>query len=75
MLTAAERQSANLQDPDHVMLKPLQFKTIMYAHIKSNELIIVICLGQDYQLIMSIICIKKNIIPYYLYQLIKKLIN
>ena len=34
MLTAAERQSANLQDPDHVMLKPLQFKTIMYAHIK-----------------------------------------
>ena len=68
MLTAEERPSANLQDPDHMMLKPLQFKTIMYAHIKSNELIIVICLGQDYQLIMSIICIKKNIIPYYLYK-------
>ena len=48
MLTAAERRSANLQDPDHVMLKPLQFKTIMYVHIKSNELIIVICLDQDY---------------------------
>ena len=41
-------RSSNLQDPDHVMLKPLQFKTIMYAHIKSNESIIVICLGRDY---------------------------
>ena len=41
-------RSSNLQDPDHMMLKPLQFKTIMYAHIKSNESIIVICLGHDY---------------------------
>ena len=48
MLTAAVKRSSNLQDPDHVMLKPLQFKTIMYAHIKSNKSIIVICLGQDY---------------------------
>ena len=29
MLTAAERRLANFQDPDHVMLKPLQFKTNM----------------------------------------------
>ena len=48
MLTAAVKPSSNLQDLDHVMLKPLQFKTIMYAHIKSNESIIVICLGHDY---------------------------
>ena len=34
MLTAAGKRSTNLQDPDHVMLKPLQFKTIMYVHIK-----------------------------------------
>ena len=42
MLTTAERRSANLHDPDHVMLKPLQFKTILYAHIKSKESTIVI---------------------------------
>ena len=48
MLTVAVKRSANLQDPNHVMLKPLQFKTIMYAHIKSKESIIIICLGHDY---------------------------
>ena len=42
MLTAAGKRSTDLQDPDHVMLKPLQFKTIMYAHIKSKESTIVI---------------------------------
>ena len=41
MLTAAGMRLTNLLDLDHVILKPLQFKTIVYAHIKSkNQLLL-----------------------------------
>ena len=41
MLTAAGRRSTNLQVPDDVMLKPLQLRTIAYAHMKEiNQLLL-----------------------------------
>ena len=58
MLTTTERRLANLQDPDHVILKPLQFKTIVYAHIKAKNQLLLFDEDMIISLSKAITCIK-----------------